>query len=357
MNTGQDLSCKAITVLGLINGEDIGFTLPHEHLLSDISVYFAEPSSSTEKQLAYQPLSSRNLRWVRYHIRNHLDNARLWDENLAIEELMSYKLAGGNTLVEQSSRGLGRDPKALARISRATGIHIIMGTGHYVTPLHDLEMDRETEDQLAEEIVSDITTGAEGTGLRSGIIGEIGCSWPLREKEKKALRAAAYAQQQTGLAINVHPSRNENGPMGAIQVLQEAGANLERVVVSHMDRCGYLLETRLKILEAGCYVEYDLFGLEGGYPTEAALADGHLPDMPNDVGRIKEIADLIRRGYLKRILISHDICYKVQLACWGGPGYAHILENVLPLMKIYGYSQEQIHSLTVENPKDMLTVR
>ena len=79
--------------------------------------------------------------------------------------------------------------------------------------------------------------------------------------------------------------------------------------------------------------------------------------MPNDVGRIKEIAELIKMGYLSQILISQDTCLKVKLTCWGGHGYAHIIENVIPLMRIYGYTEEQIQTLTIDNPKNMLTIR
>ncbi len=117
-----------------------------------------------------------------------------------------------------------------------------------------------------------------------------------------------------------------------------------------------IFETRIELLDAGCYVEYDIFGTEGWYPPEAAVADEHLPNVLNDVGRVREIADLIERGYLRKILISHDICYKIQLACWGGPGYAHIVENVIPLMRVYSYSEESINTLIINNPKEMFTI-
>ena len=347
---------KVQTVLGPIDAEELGVTLPHEHLIIDSSCDFVDPPTASDRLLARRPVSLENLRWVRYRTRYSIDNQQLLDEQIAVEELMLFKAAGGKTLVELTSTGLGRDPMALARISRATGINVIMGSGYYIADSLDAEAEGKTEEQMANEIVSDIRVGVGRSGICSGIIGEIGCSWPLRDIERKSLHAAAYAQQQTGVAINVHPSRNENGPLEVIEVLGQAGALLSRVAISHMDRCGYLLETRLKILDAGCYVEYDSFGTEGYYPAEAALADEHLPDMLNDVGRIKEIAELMDMGYLKQILISQDTCQKVMLARWGGHGYSHILENVVPLMRVYGYTEEQIHTLTIENPKDMLTI-
>jgi phosphotriesterase-related protein len=353
----SSLQGKVNTVLGPVDSRDLGVILPHEHLLVDMSVYFSEPKTNSDKLIAYAPLSIENLRWVKYHLRYHLDNARLWDEKQAIEELTRFKLAGGGTLVDQTSVGLGRDPNAIARISRATGIHVVMGAGHYVTSPNDPTMDRKSEDQLYDEIMSDVRKGAMGTDIKPGFIGEVGCSWPLRDSERKALRAAGRAQKETGFAVNVHPSRNEKGPKEALDALLEVGANPKRVVISHMDRCGYALETRLELLDMGCYVEYDIFGTEGWYPPEAALADDHLPNILNDVARVREIAELIGKGYLRQILISQDICYKIALARWGGPGYAHILENVVPLMRVYGYTEEQINALIKENPRDMLTGR
>lgn len=352
----QRLVGKVQTVLGPIDAEELGVTLPHEHLIIDSYCDFADPPTANDRLLASQPVSWENLRWVRYRTRYSIDNQRLLDEQTAIEELMLFKEAGGKTLVELTSTGIGRDPIPVARISRATGINVIMGSGYYIADSLDTEAEGKTEEQIANEIVSDIRVGVGMSGICSGIIGEVGCSWPLRNIERKSLHAAAYAQQQTGVAINVHPNRNESGPLEAIEVLREAGAQLDKVVISHMDRCGYLIETRLKILDAGCYVEYDAFGTEGYYPAEAALADEHLPDILNDVGRIREIADLMDRGYLKQILISQDTCQKIMLARWAGHGYSHILENVLPFMRFYGYTEEQIHTLTIENPKNMLTI-
>jgi len=356
MEKKKDLIGKVITVLGLINGQELGFTHPHEHLLIDMSVYFTEPSEASVRVLAHQLVTLETLGWIRYNTRYNIDCQCLNDESIAIEELMRFKLAGGKTLVELTSKGIGRDPLALARISRATGVNVVMGAGYYIAASHSPEIASMTEEQIAEELITDMRYGVGNTGVRAGIIGEIGCSWPLQDSEKKVLRASAMAQQETGVAINIHPSRNEDGPIEVIEVLREAGARLNKVVISHMDRCGYLLDTRLKILEAGAYVEYDVFGKEGYYPAEAALSDGHLPDMPNDVGRIKQISELIEKGYLKQILISQDTCMKIDLRRWGGPGYSHIIDNVIPLMNVYGFNKEQIDILTIDNPRTMLTI-
>lgn len=351
----RKLAGKVQTVLGTINPDDMGVTLPHEHLLMAGEVYFKEPASASEKNLAYQPVNLENLSWVRYHMKDNLDNLRLLDEETATKEAMLFKLAGGQTITDLTMVGLGRDPLGLTRISRETGLNIIMGSGYYIEATYpEYFLNNKTEDEITSEIIHDITIGVDDTDICSGMIGELGCSWPLRDGERKVLRAGAFAQQETGAAINIHPGRNERAPMEIIEVLDEAGADISRVVMSHIDRTGFLQETRRKLAESGCYIEYDQFGWEGYYPARVALADDHLPDLPNDVQRIKEIRELIDMGYLEQILLSHDICYKTRLVTYGGEGYAHLLREVLPLMKIYGISSEEIRTMVQENPRRIL---
>lgn len=355
------LTGKVQTVLGLIEPNELGITLPHEHFLVDQTlggVFFVEPERLSERALAYQPVSLENLTWVRYHTKDSLDNQILDDVNTAIAEATLFKLEGGRSVVDQTNKGLGRDPQALARISRATGLNIIMGSGFYAdSPKTHDAVAALSEEAIAEEIVADFTHGAEDTGIRAGIIGELGCSWPLKPNEAKGLRAGALAQQTLGAGMNVHPGRNDLAPLEIVEILNSNGANLSRVVMSHMDRCGYSLETRLELLKAGCYIEYDLFGFEGYYPARVALSEGTLPDCPNDVGRIKEIIDLLERGYINQVLLSHDIGMKIMLTKFGGWGYAHLLREVVPLMRVYGLSDEHIATMMEENPRRLLTIQ
>jgi phosphotriesterase-related protein len=354
------LTGKVQTVLGAVEPTCLGITLPHEHLLIDQTlggVYFVEPESLSERALAHQPVTMENLSWVRYHTKDSLDNQILDNVDMAIKEALLFKMEGGSTIVDQTNRGIGRDARALARIARATGLNIVMGSGYYAdSPQTSERVSAMGEEAIAQEIVDEFTRGVDDTGVRAGVIGELGCSWPLKPNEAKGLRAGVLAQTLTGAALTVHPGRNDRAPLEIVEVLTKAGANLNKVVINHMDRCGYSLETRLSLLDAGCYIEYDLFGFEGYYPARVALAEGTLPDMPNDLGRIKEILDLIERGYVAQILLSHDIGMKVMLVSYGGWGYAHLLREVVPLMRVYGMTDDQMYTLMVENPRRLLTI-
>lgn len=345
---------KVQTVLGLIDPEDLGVTLPHEHLLCDLSPTSAEPSGASDKAMKYKPVSIETLHWLRYHPFESIDNMQLLDEQEAIDEAMLFKRAGGNTIVDVTNVGISRDPRGLARISRATGLNIIMGAGYYVGPSHPADMSARTEAEITEEMVRDVTAGVDGSGIRAGIIGEIGCVWPLWDNEIKSLRAAARAQQLTGAPLNIHLGRKREAALEIIEILEAAGADLSRTVLSHVDIRIHDHGERCKVARKGCYIEYDLFGWEGQFP----ISHYWMTDLfyqPNDTRRISEIRQLIEEGYLNQILISHDVCTKMRRARYGGNGYDHISNDVVPRMRRAGMTGEQINTIMVENPKRILS--
>lgn len=339
---------KVQTVLGPIEPEALGVTLTHEHLLIDFRPLFVEPLEASQKALAYQPIALENLGWIRYNWDCNLDNLSLFDEQTAIDEALLYRRAGGVSLVDATNIGLGRDPLALTHIARATGLNVIMGSGYYVEPFRPPAMDEKTEEEILEGIVQDISVGVGNTGVRAGIIGEIGCSWPLTENERKSLRAAARAQQQTGASLLIHPGRNSTAPQEITGIIGEVGGNLRRTIMSHIDRTIFDFDTLRKLADTGCYIEYDLFGLESTIYPLAPI------DMPNDGKRIDFIIRLIDEGYLDQVVLAHDIAFKFRLVKYGGHGYAHILQNVVPIMRRKGIKEEQIDAMLVENPKRVL---
>src|SRR5947209_11490269 len=136
------------TVLGAIERHAIGVPLPHEHLLIDFKVMFAEPTAASDKGRAWEPVSLANLGWVRQNFNANLDNLRLLDEQVAQDEILLFKRAGGRTVVDPTPKTIGRDPQALARIARATGLNVVMGAGYYVDASHPAGMDRRTVGHL-----------------------------------------------------------------------------------------------------------------------------------------------------------------------------------------------------------------
>lgn len=344
------LAGQAQTVLGPIAGEAMGITLPHEHLLIDFAVMFREPASAAERGLSRQPVSLANLGWVRHHFSSNLDNLQLLDEAVARDEALLFKHAGGRTFVDPTNRGLARDPLALARLARASGLNIIMGSGYYVDAAHPPGMDGRTVDDIARELVADLTDGVDGTGVRAGFIGEIGTSWPWTDNEKKVVRAAVAAQRETGAALMIHPGRHERLPLAIVDFVRKEGGDLERTIMCHVERTIADRAVLLELAATGVRLEYDLFGLETSYyPYNPAF------DMPNDGERMRQILLLIERGHLDQILMSHDIAYKHCLTRWGGFGYHHLLVNVIPRLRARGAGDQTIQTLLVDNPRRAFT--
>jgi phosphotriesterase-related protein len=341
---------QAQTVLGPIAGEAMGITLPHEHLLIDFEVMFREPATGAERGLSRQPVSLANLGWVRHHFSSNLDNLQLLDETVARDEALLFKRAGGQTFVDPTNRGLARDPLALARVARATGLNVIMGSGYYVAAAHPPGMDARTVDDIARELVTDLTVGVDGTGVRAGFIGEIGTTWPWTDNEKKVVRAAVAAQRETGAALMIHPGRHERLPLAIVDFIRKEGADLERTIMCHIERTIADRGVLLELAATGVRLEYDLFGLETSYyPYNPAF------DMPNDGERMRQILFLIEGGYLAQILMSHDIAYKHCLTKWGGFGYHHLLVNVIPRLRDRGADDRTIQTLLVDNPRRAFT--
>ena len=211
-------------------------------------------------------------------------------------------------------------------------------------------MDEIKEYTITQMIIDDITHGVGDTNIKAGIIGEIGCSWPLTKNETKVLRASAAAQAETGVAILIHPGRDEESPKEIIKILKESGADLTRTIMGHLDRTVSSYDVLIEIAENGCYLEYDLFGQETSFYPLSNF------DMLSDGQRIDYLIYLISKGYEKQIVIAQDICTKHRLQKYGGHGFSHIIENVIPHMIEKGMSRKQIDNIIINNPAGILAI-
>jgi phosphotriesterase-related protein len=264
-------------------------------------------------------------------------------------ELKAMTDLGGNGIVELTCGGIKPDPKGLTDIALMTGVKVIMGCGYYVDEYQDERTHRRQPDDFAREIASQIFDGAWGTRVRAGIIGEIGSQYPWTDLEKRVLKGAVVAQQETGSALNVHPGRHPDMPQAIADFVRAEGGDLTRTIISHIDRTIFDFDRLFRLADSGVVVEYDLFGRETTY---YGLSD---IDMPNDGQRLEHIRALIERGHLDQIVISHDICTRTRLLKYGGHGYGHIFENVFPLMRERGFTQDEIDTIMISNPRRLLT--
>ena len=341
-----------MSVLGPIEPEKLGVTLMHEHLLISTRTQVPgvregqhrEITTATDLNLFLQPVSLENLSAIRNGIAPNRDNMSLTDIQTAIEEIAQFKNLGGRTVVDVTSVGLARNPHSLVRIAQATGLNLVMGCGWYHKMFYGAEMDRLTVEELTAQIVRDIVIGADGTSVRSGIIGEVGINGnPLTPNEMKNVRAAARASRLTGAAITFH-----NGGFGAerLTVLHAAiqeGADPNRIVMGHSDDIAEDLPLLKKLIERGVYIEFDLFGRTGARLGRV-----------NDEKVVRVVAELIRLGYVNHILLSQDLCHKIELKKYGGNGYTFIQDAVLPALRELGVTDQQITTILKENPMRVL---
>ena len=348
-----NLAGKVQTVLGVIDGSELGITLPHEHLILNASDNFVEPKDPRAKAVINQPVTLENIGWLRYNPRICKDVLSMLDEEKIIKELLIYKEYGGNSIVDCTPKDLHRDPDAAVRISKATGINVIFGVGFYKKVIHSPETDSKSEEALADEIAGEIIEGIGPNKVHAGLIGEIGISSsPLSNNEKKILRAAAEAQKRTGVLISIHLGYHEDSALEIIAELKDAGADISHTALCHVDISVRKPETRKRLAETGCFISYDHLGREEYYHAHAWTTD-----LPDDLRRTDEIMELINWGYLNQILLSHDVGNKTNHSAYGGCGYEHLLRDFVPLLRRRGVSEEEIHTILVDNTRRALSIK
>jgi phosphotriesterase-related protein len=306
-----------MTVSGPLPPEKLGFTLPHEHV--GISLW---------------------------HIENRWDYWELTpDDDIITGELRDYRRRGGATLVDLTLDGVGRDPLRLRRLASASGLNIVMGSGWYREAYYPAELlvDQRTVDELADQIVREWTDGVGDTGVRPGVIGEIGTDKPwVSAREERVHRAAARASLRTGMAITTHGVQSDVG-VAQLAIFTQEGVEPGRVVIGHAD--SFLdLDFYLRVLDAGANLQFDFIGHR--FAVEEAL----------EPRLVETIVELLERGYGPQLLLSQDVCHNRQLKAYGGFGYVYLHQHFLPTLRTAAVGEGEIHQMTIANPARILAV-
>lgn len=345
---------KIQTVLGQIEPKHLGFTIMHEHVLSSLNAYKAKPEVASDVGWVNAPIKFNNIGQL--HLKKYINQTALELTNIddAISEVSEFKISGGNSIVDTTSRGIGRDPRGLALVSRATGAHIVMGAGYYV-PLSYPEGTRsKSENELISETVSDIVHGVKDTGIKSGIIGEIGLIDPIDKVQERILRSAAQASKITGCPITIHPPLNDTGALDIMKILLDEGVAPCNIIIGHLGMAMVDQESVKELGATGCYLQYDHFGsFEDSlmiYKDKPTLAQ-------NDNDRLESLRTLVELGYEDRLLVSQDVCIQIQRIKYGGKGYAHLVTNIADRMISKGLDKSVIKKIFIENPSRILTFK
>jgi len=299
------------SVSGPLDTADLGFTLMHEHILVQ--------SPGVEA------------------------NFHVWDRqqeiDSAVAKVKDVMARGVSTLVDLTP-GEARDIPFVQEVVRRTGMQIIVATGvyFYVPPYFQSR----SADHAAELFVRDIQEGIVDTGVKAGVIKCAADEAGITPHVEKALRAAARAHRATGVPISTHTHAASEVGLKQQDIFEQEGVDLGRVIIGHSgdsDDIDYLR----RLIDRGSYIGMDRFGLDMILPTDK---------------RVATIARLCQMGHAEKMVLSHDAsCYfdwfdaalvRQTVPNWH---YNFIPDHVIPALRQAGVSEEQIHTMTVDNPR------
>jgi len=337
-------SGKVMTVRGPIAVAELGFTLMHEHILNDCRCWWNKPKEPERAYLGTGPVSIEIVGELRMDPFVNLHNCTLDDEDLAIAELKPVAALGGRTVVDPTCGGIGRDPLAAQRISRATGLNIVMGGGFYLESSHPPEVAEMSAGDIADRIVREALYGVDETGVRIGLIGEIGVSADFTAAERKSLRGAAMAQRRCGLPLMIHLPGWFRLAHEVLDIVEEEGADVGHTVLCHMNPSGEDTDYQFALARRGALIEYDMIGMDFWYADQGVQC-------PSDDENARAIKRLIDAGFADRVLMSQDVFLKMMLTRYGGFGYAYLQKHFFARLRRHGLSDEDIKVLMIDNPR------
>ena len=345
------------SVTGPIDVDAMGPTLTHEHFFVDLMVWGCEPRTPEEEALWNAEITLDRLGELRRRAWSNKSNLLLDDFDLAVEELGRYRDLGGRSVLDVTPNTVGRDPERLRRLSEATGVQIVCGTGFYIRDAHPPYVAGMSVEQLADHMVRELVEGMDDTDIRAGIIGELGTSDPIHPEELKVLRAGAAASRRTGAAVTLHLAETARLGNEALDVLEAEGVAPDHVIVGHTDGPEPDLDYFESILQRGANLQFDFFGATW---RNDDLSDhlGHwFPPPASDEEVTAAVRELVRRGWSRQLLLSHDACTKLQMTRYGGYGYGHVLRTIVPQLRWQGVSEKDLELLTGGNARRIVRWR
>jgi phosphotriesterase-related protein len=311
------------TVRGPVEPSQLGPTLMHEHIFvlsAEILQNYPETWGDEERRVAE-----------------------------AVARMNELASSGVRTVVDLTVIGLGRYIPRIQRIASQTGINIIVATGIYTyndipfyfhfqgpgTALGGPEL-------MVDMFVRDIERGIADTGVRAGILKCATDTPGMTKGVERVLRAVAQAHRQTGIPISTHTHAVSKRGLEQQKIFREEGVDLTRVVIGHSGDTtdlDYLQE----LIASGSYLGMDRFGIDTILPFEQ---------------RVDTVAAMCERGHAGKMVLSHDAaCFNDWLPERALPAvlpnwhYMHIHNDVIPALKKRGVTDEQIHTMMVENPR------
>jgi len=310
----QQAAATVQTVTGAIPVSELGVTLMHEHIVTDLRDPGARRPEDYNREEAVR---------------------------VALPHLEELRRAGCRTLVEITPIHIGRDPEALRMLAEKTGLHIVCATGIYGAAKQRFIPDyalRESAEELAQRYAREFREGIGDTGIKTGVIKTgVNAATPLPEIERKLVRAAALAHKQTGLTVASHTGPGAPA-LEELDILASVGVAPKSLIWVHAqgekDH-----EIHRWVAREGAWVEFDGIGPKS--------MDWHL----------ECVRFMAEAGLLRRTLVSQDAGWYHPGEPGGGDyrGYTLLFTQFVPKLRASGFSQQEIDQLLVRNPAAALS--
>jgi phosphotriesterase-related protein len=299
------------TVQGPLDASKLGFTLTHEHIGRNSPEFFGGRANAIAK---------------------------------AVDELKGARDAGVNTIVDVTTFDIGRNIRFGEEVSRKSGMQIVACTGqHLFAP--EFSSERSVE-QITELFIREIEQGIEGTDIKAGVIKVATRSDGVTASEEKALKAAARASKATGVPIETHTHARRRGGEMQVEVLETEGVSPARVSLGHSDDTddmNYLFSLAKRGYTLGMDHIYRGMAQEEKVPWQR---------------RAEYIKRLIDADFVDKIFLSNDWVFgDAERKRLNPDGLLFTTRKTIPYLKQIGVSQQEIHAITVENPKRFFSRR
>ncbi|XP_067206565.1 phosphotriesterase-related protein-like isoform X2 [Linepithema humile] len=286
------------TVMGAKPLSELGVTLTHEHLASNFfPCYMPSPFKDINPRVTLC-----NLAVTRQKPLTIFKNTCLYDESgmrSFYYDISDFKMSGGKTIVDTGSYGMRRNFRFLHTICRTTKINVLVGT----------------------------------------------------DFAQRSIAATGRVQEQVRCPVSFTPAFNTDAPAEILRIYQEAGGDVKKAVISHVD-CVFNKKTKFFefLDDTKCYVQFSLFGFDRSIYPESDC------NVLSDTQRIRRITIMKEENLLDRVLMSHDIHTKDRMVSYGGYGYSFIMKYIVPYMiEKKDFTSEEIEDLIISNPKRWLT--
>jgi phosphotriesterase-related protein len=345
------------TVLGPVPVEDLGLVMHHEHLLSLVPGPWLSGGRPDDRTPGPRRSPVRDEAYAHDQVRH------------AVTALSRLRELGVGTVVDLSPYGVvGRDADGanvalLRAVAEQTGVHVVAGSAVYLEAFSPEWAVRADLPEMTERFIADATTGIGGGPVRAGIFGEQATSLDrITPHEEKCLRAAARASRETGRSLTTHTTHGTMA-LEQLEILRQEDADLERVVIGHMDTRADFDYVR-EVARTGVHLAFDTIGKENWEffvePPPASRPDGETSTRgyhQSDVTRARRLAALVADGHVDQILLAQDL---TGAEVWMNPqthgqwGYSYLGSSFAALLLEHGITEEQLDTMLRRNPARLL---